>query len=383
MPPKKIRNKPNHSVSETDSNTGGGGKDDNKSKAGSENGDDPTVEEKRFRELKQKLDAEYASQDEQDRFYEWLAKSQAPLPKQNMDGDGEVPGTSVLDPKDPSFVTNYKNMIIKHEIVGAEVSEEVAEMVVDILSKGTDPKIIGEKKREWARPPNVPKLRVPQMNGELKEALKGQNFNIVKSNDDQISAVQELLVHNASAVMAVLDYSQEKVTKENKEDFSQVCTTLLDAVVFVIKAFGDLTRARRNVLVKDINPELKEVLGPENPATEEYIAGDNLPEMIKKLKEKARLSVQLKKETPKPKPPAGRGGGPIRFNAMGKPIGFHPYYSPGFGRGHGGGRGQGFNNNAPFYGGGRGGPRFPGGNNNNQGNQQNNSSNQQLQKKKN
>ena len=68
------------------------------------------------------------------------------------------------NPKDTDFFKKYKTMIVKHDIVWAEVSEDLTETVVDILPLGKDNKIMADKKKDWARQLNLPKLKVPQIN---------------------------------------------------------------------------------------------------------------------------------------------------------------------------------------------------------------------------
>ena len=83
------------------------------------------------------------------------------------------------------------------------------------------------------------------------------------------------------------------------QDYNLIFTTLSDALVMFAKTFNEITRARRDILKKDINYELKELLDAEkNPPTPDFLAGDDLTNKIKAIKEGNRLKAQLKRQQP-------------------------------------------------------------------------------------
>ena len=161
-----------------------------------------------------------------------------------------------------------------------------------------DGRYLSEIKKKWPHPENLPKLQIPGMDEVLKTALKG-DFEEHKKNDAKMSKVQELLVTVLGCALSTLDYAKNMIRDHNLEPMEPVVTSLHEIVAFNMKAFGDMTEARRAFIRSDLNVEFKDVLGDRNPASEKWLGGEDLRQVMDDIKKDAKSADMLKKNQKK------------------------------------------------------------------------------------
>ena len=121
------------------------------------------------------------------------------------------------------------------------------------------------------------------------------------------------------------------ICEHNIEPVQPVVTSLHEIVAFNMKAFGDMTEARRAFIWSDLNMEFKDVLGDRNPAAEKWLGGEDLRQVMDDIKKGAKSADMLKKNQKKKDSPAkGKGHG---FDPNFRYPG-HPSYQSGRGRGY-------------------------------------------------
>ena len=292
---------------------------------------------------------------QRDAYDKWLSQKSHTPETEDSDDDRPAANPGELDPNDPKYQQKLRKFMIKHENLGENISDEVKETARALLKTGMDARYLSEIKKKWARPSNMDCLKVPALNPILKKALKGE-FEDHKRNDEKMMKIMELLVSVITCNMNTLDFAIRLLAKDCRP-MAPVVEALNEAVAFGVKVFSDLIEARRSFLTSDLNSDFKEVLGDRNPATSEWLGGDELTACIEDIKKDDKHVEMLKKHQKKKEQSPGKG--------RGKGRGFDAHYTfsgPGQFRGYTP-RGYGYNGGnpypTPFQRGGQQGPRFP------------------------
>ena len=231
-----------------------------------------------------------------------------------------------LGPPPPvSYMSNLVKDLQRSVEWAPAIGDRLAGDVRTLLTEEMNIPVLEEIKQKFPRPENLPELVAPVMNAELIKVVSRDH----RENDRVLKRAHEYLLAVTSVVLGNLD-----MLEGGHIDQDVRTNTLTDGLAMLAKAMTDVTRARREVLKKDVRPEFKEILDPsKNKVGGDFLVGEDLAKKMEDLKQAHKTVDSLKPYTPGGwgQRPGGTNSPFFRGNRGGRGNGGvrgHPYAQP-------------------------------------------------------
>ena len=191
-----------------------------------------------------------------------------------------------------TILSSLLKTVTKNDDVGQAISENLTKTCAELAEGKFNFVALDEVRKEFPRAENNEVMKVPKLPAKVKELLSKEH----KDNDKLLVRAQEYLITAVNIVLSNMDLTQEIMGEEKDDPAATVFTTLSKALVVMMKSLSDITRARREVLKVDTNPELKDLFDEEkNPPTPDCLAGGDVATKIENLRKANKMFGFLKK----------------------------------------------------------------------------------------
>lgn len=205
------------------------------------------------------------------------------------DAVGETSGNDDDDDEDIlEFFTNKQQW-------GPPASDKIAAAV----NAGFKTVVDGDKMKEllstYKLPSNCQALMVPKVNTELWNKLR----KVTRTRDIKLQSVQESIMNAAVPFIKIIE------TKTSNPEAKELKNHAVAGFKLLANAAANLTYKRRELIVGDLPPSLKDLGSSATPVTE-WLFGEDLPKRIKEINDTHRLTASLSGNK---KPRGGMAGG--------------------------------------------------------------------------
>ena len=180
-----------------------------------------------------------------------------------------------------SYLGSLMRDLKKTVDLGPAVSEQLAANMKTLLTEELHVLVLEELKTKFPRPENMLELVVLSLNVELTKVITKEH----KENDKVLKWAQDYLVLVAAVVLGNLD-----LLESGDADIAGVSNTLTDSLALLAKAMAEITRARREVLKKDVRHEFKEILdAAKNRPGGEFLIGKDLAKKLEDVRQAQKM----------------------------------------------------------------------------------------------
>lgn len=222
---------------------------------------------------------------------------------EEKDSDSEDKGEGrELDEVD-EYDKSLDNLIENRETFGPEISEKVGRVLSKCLGPALDEKVAKEKRDSYPRPENVKNLGVPRLNPEIYKRISGER----QFADKAMQQIQSFSMAGMTAVgyQAELAWSIRNwfnsLKEEEKEKLppelhklGKMYVSLMDALLLFTRAMWETTSLRRKIVKNELVEPYKSLVDDEkNPASPEWLAGNDVHAAIRKAKDNAVLADKI------------------------------------------------------------------------------------------
>lgn len=240
----------------------------------------------------------------------------SPLPGQQQQEsreDGECPP---VDEEMDEYERSLLALLGDTKLTGPEISEKVGRVLQRTLGNPLDEKVVKMKREEYPRPENVNNPQVPRTNPIIFKKATTDHQVL----DRGLQATQSYLVGGITAMgrqaekllglrtwAANLEQAEKDRLPEQVSQLTGMYIHLMDSLIMLVRAMGDLTNIRRRMFKNDLVDPYKALMDDEkNPPTAEWLAGEDVHGAIRKAKANASLADDIGKRNKWPKKPFGK-----------------------------------------------------------------------------
>lgn len=188
------------------------------------------------------------------------------------------------------------------EKTGPAISDGLAGIVVSLLREKFSDDKTQSKIEQYLRPANVEGLRTPRVNhliwNQLAAPVRTQDSKAQKSQNAQVAAIVAML----RATDAVLKRSASADTKE-------LVKTMTDAIALAVQAYHDMNVGRRQAMKKALNKDYAALCSTSTvEPLSEYLFGD-LSKLTKDITDANKLTKKVRPSNNTQQGSYGRGRG--------------------------------------------------------------------------
>lgn len=189
---------------------------------------------------------------------------------------------------------------------GEKTSEELPRKVISVFKKAIgqpfENRFVKEKRDLFPRPGNAPTLKPPQLNNALKRATT-QNGRLMDKRlvemQLNMTAAMTAVARQATILDDLKEWAKSKDAGKSLAGKSDILGKMMimsmDANILLTRAMSDATSLRRDTLKFSLSEKVAGLLSDENPATADWLGGDDLTAAMDKLEKEEKQVSHFKK----------------------------------------------------------------------------------------
>ena len=188
-----------------------------------------------------------------------------------------------------SLLEKLSKNVKSKENVGSSVSDELGNIVNDLLSNGMSDDTLKEQKEKYSRPENCTFLTVPKVNEEIWQHA----HDTIKSKDIKFQNIQKVLMKGLTVVVELMNKTMVAIENQSAVSRSEILDGLSDAVSFLSSANQEINMRRKELWRPELDESYKALYIYNKPVTT-MLFGDNLPQKVKELSDTKKGGRKIK-----------------------------------------------------------------------------------------
>ena len=204
----------------------------------------------------------------------------------SSDPSNDVDANNVED----EFLTQIATDLVNEDLSSPAISEQLADILIGVLSKNMSEDKIKEKMEKFPPPKNISLLNPPKVNPEVWNKIKPDT----RSRDIRFQRAQCRIVRGLTPLAQLADKLLTAQRAKNKEaiDLNECITLALNSFALVAIGNTELSYRRRELIRPDLNASYRELCGAATPVTN-FLFGDEFAKAVKEINETNRVATKV------------------------------------------------------------------------------------------
>ena len=221
----------------------------------------------------------------------------------DADKDEEKSDGEVSDDEADAYMNDLDDIMEIGERTGPDLPERIVGVLKRTIGTPIDTRAVKEKRDAFPRPGNAPNLKVPKLDPTLRKATTAAGRLLDKKLAEMqanMAAAMTSVAKQATVMYELKSWAKSKAepaVRDKVELMSKTFVELMDANILLTRAMSDATYARREALKFTLTEDVASVLSEENPATAEWLGGEDIAAALDRVEKEKKQVSRFKKPT--------------------------------------------------------------------------------------